>query len=128
MVTAGATKIKGVDAAYYMVKDLDRATKFYNDFLGMEPTLAVPDLVAEWTFAGDETFGIYKSPEGDWFSGHGMLFAVDDINSAVADYKKRGIEFDDDGKIEENPGCSMAFAHDSEGNRFILHQRKTQAK
>ena len=46
MATAGATKVKGVDAAYYMVKDLDRATKFYTDFLGMEPTLAVPGIVA----------------------------------------------------------------------------------
>ena len=124
MATAGATKVKGVDAAYYMVKDLDRATKFYNDFLGMEPTLTVPGTVAEWTFAGDETFGIYKSPEGDWFQGHGMLFAVPDINSAVADYKKRGITFDDDGKIDESPVCFMAFAQDSEGNRFIVHQRK----
>lgn len=126
MATAGAIKVKGVDAAYYMVKDLDRATRFYNDFLGMEPTLTVPDTVAEWTFAGDETFGIYKSPEGEWFSGHGMLFAVDDINSAVADYKRRGIKFDDDGKIDESPVCWMAFAEDTEGNRFIVHQRKTK--
>jgi predicted enzyme related to lactoylglutathione lyase len=124
MATAGATKVKGVDAAYYMVKDLERATKFYNDFLGMEPTMTVPGLVAEWTFAADETFGIYKSPEGDWHSGHGMLFAVEDINSAVADYKKRGIKFDDDGKIDESPVCWMAFAEDTEGNRLIVHQRK----
>jgi predicted enzyme related to lactoylglutathione lyase len=124
MTTAGATKVKGVDAAYYMVKDLDRATKFYTDFLGMEPTLTVPDTVAEWTFAGDETFGIYKSPEGEWHSGHGMLFAVPDIKSAVEDYKKRGIQFEDDGKIDESPACWMAFANDTEGNRFIVHQRK----
>lgn len=124
MATAGATKVKGVDAAYYMVKDLDRATKFYTDFLGMEPTLAVPGIVAEWTFAGDETFGIYNTGEADWRMGGGMLFAVPDINSAIEDYKKRGIKFEDDGKIEENAGCRMAFAEDSEGNRFILHQRK----
>src|ERR1700736_5649015 len=101
MATAGATKVKGVDAGYYMVKDLDRATKFYNDFLGMEPTLTVPGMISEYTFAGDETFGLYKSPDGDWRIGHGMLFAVDDIDAAVADYTKRGMKFDDDGKIEE---------------------------
>jgi predicted enzyme related to lactoylglutathione lyase len=126
MATAGATKVKGVDAAYYMVKDLDRATKFYNDFLGMEPTLAVPGMVTEYTFAGNESFGLYKSPEGEWFSGHGLLFAVDDIKSAVADYKQRGIKFEDDGKIDESPGCWMAFAEDTEGNRFIVHQRKPE--
>ncbi len=124
MATAGATKVKGVDAAYYMVKDLDRATKFYTDMFGFEPTLTVPGMVAEWTFPADESFGLYKSQEGEWFSGHGMLFAVDDITSAVADYKKRGIKFDDDGKVDESPVCWMAFAEDTEGNRFIVHQRK----
>lgn len=124
MATAGATKVKGVDAAYYFVKDLDRATKFYTDLFGFAPTLSVPEMVAEWTFSGDETFGIYKPSEGEWHEGHGMLFAVDDIESAVADYRARGVTFEDDGKIEESPGCKMAFANDSEGNRFILHQHK----
>jgi len=124
MATAGATKVKGVDAGYYMVKDLGRATKFYNDFLGMEPTLTVPDTVSEYTFAGGETFGLYKASDGEYYQGHGTLFAVDDINAAVADYKARGIQFDDDGKIDESPVCWMAFAQDTEGNRFIVHQRK----
>ncbi len=124
MATAGATKVRGVDATFYMVKDLDRATKFYNDFLGMEPTLTVPGLVSEYTFAGGESFGLYKSPENAYFQGHGMLFGVDDIHAAVEDYKKRGIQFDDDGKLEENPGCWMAFAQDTEGNRFTIHQHK----
>jgi predicted enzyme related to lactoylglutathione lyase len=124
MATAGATKVKGVDAAYYLVKDLDRATKFYNDFLGMEPTLAVPDMVSEYTFAGNESFGLYKPSDGEWEVCHGMLFAVDDIKSAVEDYKKRGIKFEEDGRIDESPGCFMAFAEDSEGNRFVVHQRK----
>jgi predicted enzyme related to lactoylglutathione lyase len=125
MATAGATKVKGVDAGYYMVRNLDRATKFYNDFLGMEPTLVVPGSVSEYTFAGGESFGLYQpAQEGEYSSSHGMLFAVDDINAAVADYKSRGIQFEDDGKIDESPVCFMAFAQDSEGNRFIVHQRK----
>ena len=124
MATAGATKVKGVDAAYYLVKDLDRATKFYNDFLGMEPTLTVPDMVTEYTFAGNESFGLYKPSDGEWETSHGMLFAVDDIKSAVDDYKKRGIKFEEDGRIDETPGCFMAFGEDSEGNRFVVHQRK----
>lgn len=124
MATAGATKVKGVDAAYYLVKDLDRATKFYNDFLGMEPTLSVPGMVSEYTFAGNESFGLYKPSDEEWQLSHGMLFAVDDINAAVADYKKRGIKFEEDGRIDESPVCWMAFAEDSEGNRFVVHQRK----
>ncbi len=124
MATAGAIKVKGYDASYYMVKDLDRATKFYNDLLQMTPTLTVPGMVSEYTFPTGETFGLYRPPEGDWEVGHGVLFAVDDVNAAVADFKSRGVNFDDDGKIDETPGCFMAFGQDSEGNRFIIHQLK----
>ena len=126
MATAGATKVKGVDAAYYFVKDLDRATKFYTDLLGSPPTLVYDGFVAEWTFGGNETFGIFKAPEGEWHEGHGMLFAVDDIHSAVDDYKQRGIRFDEDPLIDESPGCFMASGYDTEGNKFVIHQRKQQ--
>lgn len=122
MTTAGATKVKGMDASYYDVKDLARATKFYNDLLGMEPTLTFGDSVAEYTFPGGETFGLYQS--GEFTPRGGILFAVDDLEKAVAENKTRGVKFDDEGNIMTSPVCSMAFAEDSEGNRFILHQRK----
>jgi predicted enzyme related to lactoylglutathione lyase len=124
MATAGAVKVKGYDAAYYMVKDLDRATRFYNDLLQMEPTLSVPGTISEYTFPTGETFGLYKPPEGDWEACHGLLFAVDDLATAVQDFKARGVRFDDEGKIDESPVCFMAFAMDTEGNRFVLHEHK----
>jgi len=124
MATAGAIKVNGYDATYYMVKDLDRATKFYNDLLQMTPTFSVPGMVSEYTFPTGETFGLYRPPEGDWEVGHGVLFAVDDVTTAVADFKSRGVDFDDDGKIDETPMCFMAFGHDTEGNRFIIHELK----
>ena len=125
MATAGATRVKGVDAAYYMVKDIERATKFYTDLIGFDPTLTVPGSVAEWTFPGDETFGVYQPEDaGKWTPSYGMLFAVGDIKSALADYMQRGVRFDDDGEIAESPVCYMAIAHDTEGNKFIVHQPK----
>jgi predicted enzyme related to lactoylglutathione lyase len=125
MATAGATKVTGVDAAYYYAKDLDRATKFYTDLIGVVPTLTIPGMVSEWTFPSDKNFGIFKSPDGAFKPGSGILFAVDDIEAAVADYKQRGVTFLEDGKITETKVCWMAFAEDSEGNRFVIHKRKT---
>lgn len=122
MATAGATKIKGMDASYYTVKDLKRATKFYNDLLKMTPTLTFGENVTEYTFPNGETFGLYQTE--DWTPHGGVLFAVDDIQSAVAEHKARGVKFDGDGHIENTPVCFMAFGEDSEGNNFILHQRK----
>ncbi|HEV2907640.1 MAG TPA: hypothetical protein VGX02_00110 [Candidatus Eremiobacteraceae bacterium] len=122
MATTEKTKVKGMDAAYYTVKDLDRATKFYNALLSTEPTLAMGDIV-EYTFPTGETFGLYKSAEA-WTQHGGILFAVDDLAAAVAEHKARGVKFDGDGHIENTPVCFMAFGEDSEGNNFILHQHK----
>jgi predicted enzyme related to lactoylglutathione lyase len=124
MATTTTLKVTGLDASYYTVKDLARATKFYQDLFGFEPTLAVPDTVAEWTFGTGETFGIYKSPSGEWHPAHGLLFHVDDVQSAVELCKSKGIKLEDGGKIEETPVCHMAFAEDTEGNHFIIHKRK----
>ena len=46
------------------------------------------------------------------------------MKAAVAELRDRGVVFNDDGEIEETLVCYMAFGNDSEGNGFILHQRK----
>lgn len=122
MATSTTAKVKAVDAAYYTVKDLGKQTKFYADLLGFEPTLAVPDVVSEWTFPGGSTFGLYKSPEGI-SSGSGIMFAVPDVKAAVVECQSRGVQFSDGGNIEETPVCHMAFGTDMEGLNFILHRR-----
>lgn len=125
MTTATAPKAKGLDAAYYFVKDLERATKFYTDLLGTGPTGGHPGYYAEWTFPGGETFGLYQPhEEGTFRTGGGIMFAFDDLKSTVEYHKARGLKFEDEGHVEETPICFMAFASDTEGNGFILHQRK----
>lgn len=119
--TAGVT---GIDATYYLVKDLDRATRFYTRLLGAEPSMTVPDMVAEWSFPGGTAFGLFK-PEEEWRRSGGVLFNVPDLAAAVAAAKAGGVALDDDGQIEDTPTCRMAFGEDSEGNTFVLHQHKS---
>lgn len=123
MATTTTQKAKAVDAAYYTVKDLDKQTRFYTELLGFAPTSAVPDFVSEWTFPGGSTFGLHKSDSGI-SAGSGVMFAVDDVQAAVAACQARGVEFGDGGKIEDTPVCHMAFGVDPEGLGFILHRRK----
>ena len=124
MATASKMKVHAIDASFYTVKDIDKCTKFYSAILGFEPTLTYQDIVREWTFPGGESFGIYKSPEGQ-ASGSGVMFQVDDVAAAVEAAKAFGVKFDEDGgTIEETPVCHMAFAQDPDGNRFMLHKRK----
>jgi len=124
MAVAEKVAIQGVDAAVYLVKDADRAKKFWQETMGCTMTMDYGPYGGEFTFGDDTTFGLYKPDDQEWRQGGGMLFRVDDVAAAVEHYKSRGVKFDDDGKIEDTPVCWMAFAQDSEGNNFILHKRK----
>jgi predicted enzyme related to lactoylglutathione lyase len=131
MAQPDAPRVKGVDAIYYRVHDLARATTFYNELLGMEPTYPMPGFGMEWTLPNGESFGIMKLPERMepefgryWKGSSGVMFAVENIEEAVAAARARGVKFHDDGSISETPVCFMAFGEDSEGNTFALHKRK----
>jgi predicted enzyme related to lactoylglutathione lyase len=119
---AEATVVRGIDASYYMTKDLDAATKFYNGLFGTEPTAHYPDMFAEYTFADGNSFGLYKS-EHPYVSGT-VMFAVDDVPAFVAAAMAKGVAFAGDGHVDETPACHMAFGQDPDGNHFIIHKRK----
>lgn len=124
MTTAAKVGITGIDASYYLTKDLGKATTFYTGLFGTEPTMHIPDMVSEWTFDKDDTtFGLYQPKDtSDWNPSSGLLFHVDDINAARAAAETVGAKFEE--HQEETPICHMAFGSDPEGNNFILHQRK----
>jgi predicted enzyme related to lactoylglutathione lyase len=125
MPATDTTTIAGVDCTIYAVKDFERAMKFWTETMGLTPTLMYPiGGGAEFTLSDGTTFGIFQRPEGAWSRCSGVLFAVGDIKAAVEKYKARGVKFARDGEIWEGPICWLAYAEDSEGNRFSLHQRK----
>ena len=115
-------KINGIDAIYYFAEDFNRARAFYVDMIGAEPETSVPESFCEWTLPNGEAFGLIKGTR--YRQGNGILFNVSDVKAAVAELRGRGVPFEDDGDIEETPVCYMAFGEDTEGNGFILHQRK----
>jgi predicted enzyme related to lactoylglutathione lyase len=121
--TTTAHKVSGIDASYYYVKDLARATKFYTELLGADPTLTVPGMVSEWTFPNGESFGLYKG-DSEFRPSGGIMFVVEDVPAAVKSHMGRGVKFHGEGHIEETPVCHMAFGEDTEGNGFMLHKRK----
>ena len=114
--------INGIDAVYYFTRDFARAQEFYASMIGMPPAMAQPGAYCEWTLPNGESFGLIQGSE--FRPGNGILFNVDDVKAAVRDLRANGVVFNDDGEIEETPVCFMAFGNDTEGNGFILHQRK----
>jgi predicted enzyme related to lactoylglutathione lyase len=116
--------VTGLDLSGYMVKDAPRAIAFYREVLGLEPTRVYPeDRGAEYEFPDGTTFGLWGGGGKvmPFQPSNGILFAVDDLDAAVAAVKERGLAV-----LMENetPVCRMAMINDTEGNMVTLHQRK----
>ncbi|HXP92530.1 MAG TPA: VOC family protein [Candidatus Binatia bacterium] len=126
MVSQRPFQITGMDLSGYMVKDAARAIAFYRDVLGLEPVTVYPDnRGAEYELADGTTFALWGGGGNvmPFQPSNGILFAVDDLDAAVAAVKARGIPV----RMErETPVCFKAMISDTEGNIVTLHKRKGQ--
>lgn len=122
MAATQTITIRGVDITAYLIKDTDRAKKFYSETLGLEMTGDYGPQGGEYTFPDGTTFGLWRVDEPEWHTSGTVMFNVDDVRAAVDYYKSRGVKIAPD--VFDSPVCLMAFGEDSEGNSFILHQRK----
>ena len=119
-------RIRGLDLSGYMVQDAPRAIAFYRNVFGLEPTLVYPeDRGAEYDLPDGATFGLWGGGGKvmPFQPSNGILFAVDDLDAAVAQLAARDIAV----RFQtETPFCRLAMINDSEGNIVTLHQRKTR--
>ncbi len=111
------------------VKDLDRARRFYEDALGLEPLGAKPDGKFVYRCGGTE-LALFPRPEGTKAEHTAVSFRVENISDSVAALEKRGVRFAD----YDLPGlktvehvCVLgsekaAWFEDPEGNILCLHE------
>jgi len=116
--------IKDVAFVAIAVSDKERARKFYQETLELRPTTTAMD--GAWTEyeIGGITIGVGSHPA--WQpsrDGTSVAFEVDDIDQAIAKLKERGVTFDME-KLE-TPVCWMAQFRDPDGNKLMVHKRKT---
>jgi len=116
------------------VKDLDRARRFYEDALGLEPLGAKPDGKFIYRCGGTE-LALFPRPEGTKAEHTAVSFRVENISESVAALEKRGVRFAD----YDLPGlktvehvCVLgsekaAWFEDPEGNILCLHEDITEA-
>jgi predicted enzyme related to lactoylglutathione lyase len=115
-------KVLGVDTTTYLVKDVERAKKFYRDVIGLPLRTEIAKQGCEFVMPDNTAFSLWKMDDGSWTAGNGVLFSVAEFESAVEYYRKAGVKIMP--HIEDTPVCKMAFAEDSEGNTFVIHYRK----
>jgi len=119
---AETMSVRGIDASYYMTKDVAASTAFYTSLLGLEPTVHVPGMFSEYTFPDGESFGLYQSD--NFYESGTVMFRVDDVAEFVKNAMAAGVQFFGDGFVDDTPSCHMAFGVDPDNNKFIIHKRK----
>jgi methylmalonyl-CoA/ethylmalonyl-CoA epimerase len=103
------------------VRDVQRATEFYRDRLGMRFLFAFPHMAF---FDADGVRLYLAEPEDESFTGSATIYyRVPDIHAAVAILAERGVEFRDEPHVVHRDGTSalwMCFAKDPDDNNVVL--------
>jgi predicted enzyme related to lactoylglutathione lyase len=113
--------INGIDAHYYLAKDLARAIAFYRDTLGLEVAFEFGSGV-EFALRDGTAFGLGTMPNGAWIQCGGVMFAVSDLEAALERVRAGGGTTLSG--MMETPVCWTSWCNDTEGNSFALHRRK----
>ena len=120
-------KVKGIQLSWIVVKDLQKAIKFYTDIVGLKLLNQSPEYGwAELAGPGGCTLGIaQENPQMDnkYVAGTNaiMTVSVEDIDKALAVYKKKGVRLI--GDVVEVPGhVKMQTFSDQDGNLMQVVQ------
>ncbi|NUT96576.1 MAG: VOC family protein [Saccharothrix sp.] len=112
------------------VSDIDRASRFYTDQLGLKEVGRLPDGSRTFGLAHGNGVSLLPAEEGSQTKHTVLSFEVDDISREIQDLESRGVRFEDydtpDIKtvdhIADMGGEKAAWFCDSEGNYLCLHQ------
>lgn len=130
MPAALDTRIHRVGQIAINAKDLDRATAFYRDHLGLKHLFSVPQM-AFFDCGGTRLMlGIAEKPEFD-HPGSILYFDTSDIEAFHANLVKAGVKSEGDPHHVADLGDRdlwLAFFRDSEGNLMALMEEKPHAR
>ena len=119
MVASGLSRIHQISMT---VHDVDRATRFYRDSLGLRFLFAAPPGLAFFDCGGVRLMLSTPEPRFD-HPGSVLYFAVDDIRQMYESLRSRGVEFrGEPHKIATLPDREVWLAEfgDTEGNTLAL--------
>ena len=117
--------VTGVDFVSVPTQDLERASAFYGETLGLHRSVYRP----ENNFAEFETGTVTLSVVNPERMGIGkfkpnanhLALQVDNVHAAREALEAKGVTFL--GDIFDSGVCHMAFLHDPDGNALMLHHR-----
>ena len=106
------------------VTDMRRARSFYEDILGLKATMEA--MGGNWVEydLGPATFAL--GAIADWKpapAGTSIAFEVDNLDAEISRLKSRGVTFAEE--VMDTPVCRFAIVCDPDGNKIMIHKRKT---
>jgi methylmalonyl-CoA/ethylmalonyl-CoA epimerase len=105
------------------VRDVERATAFYRDKLGVSYLFSAPPKMAFFDCGGVRLLLGAAESEDDPRRSSILYFRVADIQAARKELGERGVEFErEPEKVHETEAYELwlAFFHDGEGNTHAL--------
>ena len=114
--------VERTDFVSVPVTDMERATGFYRDSLGLEqiaeggfPEFQLGENVSLYLISMEAVGSKFTAPH----SAH-IALRVPDVAEARRELESRGVAFD--GEIFDSGVCHMAFFKDPDGNQLMLHR------
>lgn len=104
------------------VRDLDRATRFYRDTLGIEPLFQVPGM-SFFRCGGVRLLLGLPEDDAEVTTSHVIYYRVDDINAAHRVLVEAGVEFIHDPRPahrDDRHELWLAFFRDPDGHTLAL--------
>jgi catechol 2,3-dioxygenase-like lactoylglutathione lyase family enzyme len=122
-MSSPAMQVERTDFISVPVQDMERATAFYRDTLGLPqvstvgfPEFQLGENVSVYLLDMEQVGSRFTAPH----SAH-IALRVPDVAETRKRLEAKGVEFE--GDILDTGVCHMAFFRDSEGNALMLHRR-----
>ncbi len=117
--------VKEIAFTGYPVADVPRARAFYENVLGLKPSLLVEPRPGMWWIeyeVGCGTFAVSNAWPPSGQSGPNAAFEVEDANAALAHCRASGVKLATE--MMETPVCRFFCIRDPDGNGIMIHQSK----
>ena len=116
-------QVERTDFVSVPVTDVERATGFYRDTLGLEqvsvdgwPEFQLGENVSLYLIDPTNIGSTFQGPH----TAH-IALRVPDVADTRRELEERGVEFE--GETLDTGVCHMAFFRDPDGNQLMLHRR-----
>jgi catechol 2,3-dioxygenase-like lactoylglutathione lyase family enzyme len=115
--------VERTDFVSVPVTDMERATRFYRDTLGLDqvsdrgfPEFQIGENVSLYLVKLEDIGSAFSAPH----TAH-IALRVPDVAETRSELESHGVTFE--GETLDTGVCHMAFFRDPDGNQFMLHRR-----